>query len=209
MKDRAVFYMSIRMVVLSCHVLGIECNKFSIAKWFVYSSLAQPSPSVRATRQSGSHKAQCNPINLLQLSTVYLHISFINLPPYSITVSPPFATHPLPPSLLMPELLPSLPSNSVIIQSKLLHSCMPYHNPHFVFQLTPPPLAMLHCTLCSQYTTAWWITSHTIIWILAFAQYFPYPLGMVPGRYCTEFTLHFCIHYFFHIFLVDRLPRFP
>ena len=96
--------------------------------------------------------SMCFPMGILP--SACLHISFSMLPPYSITLSPsPITSHSLPPSLLMPELLPSLPSNSLNLSFstllKLSTCCMPYCNPHFTYHFvpnTPPPHPHLLCT---------------------------------------------------------------
>ena len=85
-----------------------------------------------------------------------LHISSSILSPYSITLSPPIASYPLPLSHVRPELLPFLPTNSLFIQCKLHHNSPTFIMLYALVQLPissfykpPSPPLMYHCTLGS------------------------------------------------------------
>ena len=95
------------------------------------------------------HPPFCLPPYLLQHATTLFHYS----PPS------PIASQPLTPSLLMPDLLPSLPSNSLLIQSKLLLSSQTFI---LLYALLQPPL-YLSVTPPSSSPSTFYVPLHIVV----------------------------------------------
>ena len=139
--------------------------------------------------------------------SAFLHISCSILPPYSITLcTSPIANHPLPPSHVLPELLPSLPTNSLFIQCKLLHSFQTFIMLYALVQLptssfcNPPFLCTYHCTLGSHAVPLHDGLHLTLTYEYCFRTA-PFPLDMVPGRFYSgvHSPFWYSFHSHFHI----------
>ena len=131
----------------------------------------------------------------------YLHISISILPPYSTTLPTfPIATHPLPPSHVLPlyPLLHCSCNVSYFTILKLSSYCMPVEqlptssscNP------TPTPTPFLCTTIPWAHMQYHCMMDYdcTLTYEYCFCTA-PYPLDMVPGRFYSGGGIHFILNF--------------